>query len=107
VKLVIKILRRLRKANLEINWKKYQFDRKKLTHLGRQVTKEDIDTDTEKISAILGITLPRKLNELSRLNRMVLWDRRFVPSFFSFYKNKRNWNGLLGNKKPMRKSTNV
>jgi hypothetical protein len=79
-RLVEEVLRRLREAKLQPNWKKCQFGRKELTYLGHRVTEEGISTDPEKITAILALTPPTNVKELRRFNGIVSWYRRFVPN---------------------------
>ncbi|KAM8701962.1 hypothetical protein ACLKA7_001273 [Drosophila subpalustris] len=75
------VFRRLKAANLKLNWKKCSFFRKRLVYLGHVVSGEGICTDSEKVGAIQNLKAPANCKELRQCLGMASWYRRFVPNF--------------------------
>lgn len=79
--LLQEVFRRLRQANLKINPDKCQFGRRTLTYLGHVVTPTGIQTDPEKVTAILHLPTPKNVRTLRQFLGIASWYRRFVPDF--------------------------
>uniref|UniRef100_A0A1I8M4C5 RNA-directed DNA polymerase n=1 Tax=Musca domestica TaxID=7370 RepID=A0A1I8M4C5_MUSDO len=72
---------RLRSANLRINSDKCQFFQKETKYLGHVVCDAGIQTDPDKVTAIMEMKPPENVKELRRFLGVVSWYHRFVPEF--------------------------
>ena len=75
------VFRRLRNAKLRLNPEKCQFCRAELQYLGHVVTREGIQTDPKKISAVADWPAPTTVRKVRQFVGMASWYRRFVPNF--------------------------
>lgn len=78
VSLLLKVLDKLRKANLTINLEKCEFFRSQLKYLGYVVDANGLRTDPDKVQAILNFPVPTNGKELKRF---LGTDCYMVPSF--------------------------
>jgi len=76
-----KVMERIAKAGLTINFEKSKFCREQLKYLGYIIDKHGLRVDPCKIEAILNFPAPRKVRQLRRFLGMTSWYRRFVPNF--------------------------
>lgn len=81
VSLLLKVLKRLKDANLSINFDKCQFFRDNLKYLGYVVDSRGLRTDPDKVDAILKFTSPSSKKEVKRFLGTASWYRRFIPQF--------------------------
>lgn len=81
VSLLLRVLNKLKTANLSINLEKSKFFRSKLNYLGYVVDSQGLRTDPEKVSAIVGYPTPTNKKELKRFLGTASWYRRFIPNF--------------------------
>lgn len=81
VSCLLRVLEKLRKANLTINLDKCEFFRSKLKYLGYVVDSNGLRTDPDKVEAILNYATPTNRKELKRFLGTATWYRRFVPNF--------------------------
>lgn len=81
VALLVRVLEKLRQANLTINLEKCKFFRSQLKYLGYVVDSGGLHTDPEKVSAILDFPTPTSRKEVKRFLGTASWYRRFIPSF--------------------------
>lgn len=75
------VFQRLREANLKINPEKCQFCRTELRYLGHVINSQGVNTDPEKVRAIVDFLQPKTVRQLRRFLGMASWYRRFVPNF--------------------------
>lgn len=81
VSLLLRVLNKLKQANLTINLEKCQFFRSQLKYLGYVVDSSGLRTDPEKVQAILNYPTPSCRKDVKRFLGTATWYRRFVPSF--------------------------
>lgn len=81
VSLLLRVLDKLRQANLTINLEKCKFFRSQLKYLGYVVDSVGLRTDPEKVEAILNYPIPSNRKDLKRFLGTATWYRRFVPNF--------------------------
>lgn len=81
VSLLLRVLDKLRHANLTVNFEKCKFFRSQLKYLGYVVDARGLRTDPEKVDAILNFPTPTNKKELKRFLGTATWYRRFVPEF--------------------------
>lgn len=81
VALLLRVLEKLRSANLTINLDKCQFFRSQLRYLGYIVDAKGLRTDPEKVEAILNYPTPTNSKEVKRFLGTASWYRRFIPQF--------------------------
>ena len=76
-----KILEHLRKANLRLKAQKCKFMRDKVGYLGHVVSKDGIEADSAKVSAVRDFPTPTDLKALRSFLGLAAYYRRFVPLF--------------------------
>lgn len=81
VTLLLKVLEKLRNANLTVNLEKCNFFRSELKYLGYVVDSRGLRTDPEKVEAILNYPTPTCRKDVKRFLGTATWYRRFVPNF--------------------------
>lgn len=81
VSLLLRVLGKLKQANLTINLDKCQFFRSQLKYLGYVVDSCGLRTDPEKVKAILNYPTPSCRKDIKRFLGTATWYRRFVPNF--------------------------
>ncbi len=72
------VFRRFLKANLQLNPEKCHFAKTSLKYLGHLITDKGIQTDPDKVKAILAIKAPKNVRDLRRFMGVASWYRRFV-----------------------------
>lgn len=75
------IASRLSKGNLTVNLEKSKFCHDKLKYLGFMLTKDGIQVDQGKVSAILEFPSPKNVKNVRSILGMIEWYRRFIPDF--------------------------
>ncbi|GFW96457.1 retrovirus-related Pol polyprotein from transposon opus [Trichonephila clavipes] len=92
----------LRDAGLTLNKEKCHFARDKLQYLGLIISKEGIETDSNKIIAITEMRPPKNNREVSKFLGMTGWYQKFISRYadicdplYQLKKNgaKFNWSG--------------
>lgn len=78
---LLRVLDKLKQANLTVNFEKSNFFRSELKYLGYVVNARGLHTDPEKVQAILNFPVPTSKKELKRFLGTATWYRRFVPNF--------------------------
>lgn len=78
---LLRVLEKLKSANLTVNFEKCQFFRSELRYLGYLVDSRGLRTDPNKVDAILNFPVPTNKTELKRFLGTATWYRRFVPNF--------------------------
>jgi transposase InsO family protein len=81
VSLLLRVLDKLRQANLTVNLEKCQFFRGQLKYLGYVVDNHGLRTDPGKVEAILNYPTPTSRKDIKRFLGTATWYRRFVPQF--------------------------
>ncbi|XP_063635205.1 uncharacterized protein LOC134805954 [Cydia splendana] len=81
VSLLLRVLDKLKQANLTVNLDKCQFFRNQLKYLGYVVDGSGLHTDPAKVEAILKVPTPTCSKDLKRFLGTATWYRRFVPKF--------------------------
>lgn len=81
VSLLLRVLDKLKMANLTVNLDKCKFFRSQLKYLGYVVDANGLRTDPEKVEAILNYPTPTCRKDLKRFLGTATWYRRFVPNF--------------------------
>lgn len=71
----------IQKAGLTINIGKSRFCLKKLKYLGYVVGNGTLQTDPEKVSAIVDFPQPKSIRQLRRFLGLAGWYRRFISNF--------------------------
>lgn len=79
--LLNRVLERLEKANLTINFQKSKFFRSSLKYLGYVVDEFGLRTDPEKVAAILDFPTPTSVTQIKSFIGMCSWYRRFIRNF--------------------------
>lgn len=80
-KIVTEVLRRLRVAQLSVNWEKSEFGASQVKYLGYFVDKNGLRLDSEKVKPILDYPAPKNVRQLRRVLGMMAWFKRFIPNF--------------------------
>ena len=75
------VLARLQGSNVNLNWKKCQFDLPEIDFLGYVVSEKGISPSPSKVSAILEAPVPNNLTELQSFIGMVTYYSRFIRNF--------------------------
>lgn len=78
---LLRVLDKLRNANLTVNFEKCKFFRSELKYLGYVVDSRGLRTDPAKIEAILNYPTPTCRKHIKRFLGTATWYRRFVPNF--------------------------
>ncbi|CAH2219366.1 jg1518, partial [Pararge aegeria aegeria] len=81
VTLLLRVLDKLKEANLTINLEKCNFFASQLKYLGYVVDSHGLRTDPSKVEAILNFPTPTCRKDLKRFLGTATWYRRFVPNF--------------------------
>lgn len=81
VTLLLRVLDKLKQANLTINLEKSKFFRSQLKYLGYVVDGSGLRTDPAKVEVILNYPTPKCAKDLKRFLGTATWYRRFVPNF--------------------------
>lgn len=81
VSLLLRVLAKLKEANLTINFEKTQFFRDSLKYLGYVVDTQGLRTDPDKVEAIIKYPVPTSKKDVKRFLGTASWYRRFVPNF--------------------------
>lgn len=81
ISLLMKVLEKLKIANLTINFEKSKFFKQELKYLGFVVDEHGLRADTDKINAILEYPTPTSRKEVRRFIGTCSWFRRFIPNF--------------------------
>ncbi|CAG9118032.1 unnamed protein product [Plutella xylostella] len=81
VSLLLRVLEKLKHANLTVNLEKCKFFRSQLKYLGYVVDEHGLRTDPSKVEAILNYPTPTSRKDLKRFLGTATWYRRFVPNF--------------------------
>jgi hypothetical protein len=79
--LLLRVLEKLRQANLTVNLEKCNFFRSQLKYLGYVVDSHGLRTDPAKVESILNYPTPTCRKDLKRFLGTATWYRRFVPNF--------------------------
>lgn len=81
VSVLLRVLQKLKRANLTINFDKCRFFRDSLKYLGYVVDSHGLRTDPDKVQAILNYPVPSNRKEVKRFLGTASWYRRFIPNF--------------------------
>lgn len=81
ISLLVRVMEKLKLANLTINFEKSQFFRKQLKYLGYVVDSNGLHADPEKVEAIVNYPAPKNRKEVRRFLGTASWYRRFIPNF--------------------------
>jgi len=81
IELLLKILDRLKSANLSINLEKCCFFRRQLKYLGYVVDEEGLRTDPGKIKSIIEFPIPTCRKDVKRFLGTASYYRRFIQGF--------------------------
>ncbi|CAK1598775.1 unnamed protein product [Parnassius mnemosyne] len=76
-----KVFDRLRVLGLKANRDKCMFTRDRVTYLGHVISSQGIQTDPEKVAAIVNMRSPSNLKELRSFLQTCSWFRKFIPQF--------------------------
>ena len=83
IRILKEVCSRLSEANLTVNLGKCQFFKQNLRYLGYVVNERGLQTDPDKIEAIVSYPPPTTTNELKRFLGLCSWYRRFIRQFSS------------------------
>lgn len=83
INLLNEVGRRLKAANLSVSKVKSKFCMRQLNYLGYIVNEAGINTNPEKVSAIVNYPVPKNVKDVRRLLGMATWYSRFVHNFAS------------------------
>lgn len=83
ISMLLKVLQKLKMANLTINLEKSSFFRGEIKYLGYVVNSKGLQVDPSKVDAILNFPTPSNKKEVKRFLGTASWYRRFVPNFSS------------------------
>lgn len=75
------VFRRIREANLSVNWEKCHFCRSELKYLGYVIDNNGLHVDPDKVQAMLLMPPPKSVKDVRGLIGTFSWYRRFVPDF--------------------------
>lgn len=81
VSLLLRVLGKLKTANLTVNFEKCQFFRDSLKYLGYVVDQYGLRTDPDKVEAIMRFPTPKSKKDVKRFLGTAQWYRRFIPNF--------------------------
>ncbi|GFU20271.1 retrovirus-related Pol polyprotein from transposon 297 [Trichonephila clavipes] len=71
----------LRDAGLTLNKDKCHFAHDKLKYLGLIISKDGIETDDNKVKAIMEMKPPKNNKEVSKFLGMAGWYQKFIPNY--------------------------
>ena len=83
VQLLNEVYRRLKEANLTLNFDNCSFCQSSLKYLGYVIDKGGLRTDPDKVTAVSEYPRPVTATQIKRFMGLVGWYRRFVPDFSS------------------------
>ena len=75
------VFQRFREANLKLKPKKCHFGQRKVKYLGHVISREGIQPDPEKISAIKEYPVPRSVKDVRAFLGLANYYRKFVKDF--------------------------
>jgi hypothetical protein len=78
---VLKVLRRLKERNLQLDIDKCEFDVKEVKYLGLIITTEGIRMDPEKVAVIRDWQTPKSAKDVLAFTGFTGFYRRFIPRF--------------------------
>lgn len=81
IRLLSTVAKRLKDANLSINFEKRGFCLRNMRYMGYIIDDQGLRPDPEKISCVLKVPLPKSVTELRRFLEKAGWYRRFIDSF--------------------------
>nr|GEW36312.1 reverse transcriptase domain-containing protein [Tanacetum cinerariifolium] len=73
----------LRRINIKLTPKKYEFGVKTCQFLGHMITKEGIETNPKNVKAIIDMVLPRTIQEVQSVNEKVAADNALIIYIYS------------------------
>ena len=74
-----KVLQRAKEVGVRLNKKKSKFDVDKVLYIGHIISKEGIEPDPEKISAIMNMPKPTDVKGIQRLLGMLAFLSKYIP----------------------------
>ena len=77
------VLTRIQDAHLTLNVPKCKFAMQRLEHLGHVISKDGIQPNPVKVSAVQGIQPPTTVKDLQRFLGLTGWFRRFIKDYAS------------------------
>lgn len=83
IELLLKVLERLKFANLTVNLSKCSFFRRQLKYLGYVVDESGLRTDPDKVKAIVEFPVPACKKDVKRFLGTASYYRRFIKGFSS------------------------
>lgn len=83
ISLLLKVHKKLKMANLTINFEKSVFFRSELKYLGYVINSKGLHVDPSKIETIINYPTPTNKKEVKRFLGIASWYRKFVPNFSS------------------------
>lgn len=76
-----KVFKRLREANLTVNFDKRHFCKRSMNYLGYVVDRKGLHVDPDKVTAMIELSPPKTVKKVQRVIGTFSWYRRFVPDF--------------------------
>lgn len=73
------IFKRLKRVGLALNKEKCIFCRDELKYLGYVVNRVGLNTDPEKVKAIVNMPIPKTQRQVRQILGMISWYRKFLP----------------------------
>lgn len=83
IEVLDEVFKRLKKANLTINYDKCQFVRSSLSFLGFTIDSKGLRTDDSKVKTILESPIPKNTTGVRRILGVLQYYRRFIKDFSS------------------------
>jgi RNase H-like domain found in reverse transcriptase/Reverse transcriptase (RNA-dependent DNA polymerase)/Integrase zinc binding domain/Integrase core domain len=74
------VITRLKKFNVRINKNKCQLFKSKVSYLGHQISKEQIEPNSEKVEAILNAPIPKDVAQLQSFLGLINYYHNFLPN---------------------------
>lgn len=75
-----KVFNQLRKFNLKLNPKKFQFFKSEVTYLGHCISENGILPDKSEFDVVLNYPVPKNIDETRRFVAFCNYYRRFIPN---------------------------
>lgn len=75
------VLKKLREANLKLNWGKCNWAQKSIHLLGHVVSSDGISVDSSKTAAINNLAPPKSIKEVQRFLGMTGYYRKFIKNY--------------------------